>query len=464
MALPAKAGLYDPDFEHDACGLGFIATLNRRASREVVDQALQILSNLTHRGAAGCDPCTGDGAGMLLQLPHAYFAAECAALGIRLPPPGDYGVANCFLSRNPSRRRQQEAIVEAAVLHHRQELLGWRDVPVDTSALGPLARDSMPTLRQLFIGRRVEPQAFERVLYVIRNRCTRIDPSDDCYISSCSSKTIVYKGLMLAEQLAPFYRDLNDPRVVSRLAMVHSRFSTNTFPSWERAHPFRLICHNGEINTLNGNRSWMRAREAMLASEHFSRAIEDLKPIIRPGGSDSAQLDNVVEFLLASGRSLPHVMMMLIPEAFAENAQMPPDVRAFYEYHACLIEPWDGPAVVCFTDGERIGAILDRNGLRPGKFVVTHDGLVVLASEFGVLDIDPARITEKGRLQPGKMFLVDTAEGRLIPDAEVKSQVATRRPYRVWLDENRIDIAQLPPVEAAHPRSGDELTRMQQAF
>ncbi|HME90545.1 MAG TPA: glutamate synthase central domain-containing protein, partial [Myxococcaceae bacterium] len=463
MALPAKAGLYDPDFEHDACGLGFIATLNRRANREVVSQALQILANLTHRGAAGCDPCTGDGAGILLQLPHEYFAAECAALGIRLPPPGDYGVANCFLSPNPARRRQQEAIVEASVLHHRQELLGWRDVPVQVSALGPLARDSMPALRQLFIGRKVEPSAFERVLYVIRNRCTRIDPSDDCYISSCSSKTIVYKGLMLAEQLALFYQDLMDPRVISRLAMVHSRFSTNTFPSWERAHPFRLICHNGEINTLNGNRSWMRAREAMLASEHFSD-IEDLRPIIRPGGSDSAALDNVVEFLLASGRSLPHVMMMLIPEAFAENAHLPAELRAFYEYHACLVEPWDGPAVVCFSDGDRIGAILDRNGLRPGKFVVTHDGLVVLASEFGVLDIDPARIVEKGRLQPGKIFLVDTTEGRLIPDAEVKTQVAIRRPYRVWLDENRIDISQLPKAAEVAPLAAGELTRMQQAF
>jgi len=463
VALPAKVGLYDPSFEHDACGLGFVATLDRRPSREVVSQALQILSNLTHRGAAGCDPCTGDGAGILIQLPHAYFASECATLGIPLPPAGDYGVANCFLSQNPSRRRQQEAIVEASVLHHRQELLGWRDVPVDVAALGPLARDSMPTLRQLFIGRRGPAESFERVLYVIRNRCTRIDPSDDCYIASCSSKTIVYKGLMLAEQLAPFYRDLNDPRVVSRLAMVHSRFSTNTFPSWDRAHPFRLIAHNGEINTLNGNRSWMRAREALLSSEHFTD-IEDLKPIIRPGGSDSAALDNVVEFLLASGRSLPHVMMMLIPEAFAENPHMPPEVRAFYEYHACLVEPWDGPAVVCFTDGERIGATLDRNGLRPGKFVVTHDGLVVLASEFGVLDIDPARITEKGRLQPGKMFLVDTTEGRLVSDSEVKHQAATRRPYRAWLDENRIDLAQLPRVENASPVVGDELIRMQRAF
>ncbi|HXN41318.1 MAG TPA: glutamate synthase central domain-containing protein, partial [Myxococcaceae bacterium] len=313
------------------------------------------------------------------------------------------------------------------------------------------------------IARRGAAESFERVLYVIRNRCTRIDSSDDSYIASCSSKTIVYKGLMLAEQLAPFYRDLNDPRVVSRLAMVHSRFSTNTFPSWDRAHPFRLIAHNGEINTLNGNRSWMRAREALLSSEVFSD-IEDLKPIIRPGGSDSAALDNVVEFLLASGRSLPHVMMMLIPEAFAENPHMPPEVRAFYEYHACLVEPWDGPAVVCFTDGERIGATLDRNGLRPGKFVVTHDGLVVLASEFGVLDIDPGRITEKGRLQPGKMFLVDTTEGRLIADSEVKHQAATLRPYRAWLDENRIDLAQLPRVENVSPIVGDELVRMQRAF
>jgi len=464
MSLPSRQGLYDPAFEHDACGLGFVATLDGRASRAVMSQALEILRNLTHRGAAGCDPCTGDGAGILIQLPHGYYRAECEKLGIAFPGAGNYGVANCFLSQNPTRRRQQEAVVEEAVLHHRQRILGWRDVPIDPAALGPLARESMPTMRQLFIGREGPVEAFERVLYMIRNRCTRVEPSDDCYISSCSSKTVVYKGLMLAEQLAAFYRDLSDPRVVSRLAMVHSRFSTNTFPSWDRAHPFRLSAHNGEINTLNGNRSWMRARESMLSSDRFSQDIEDLKPIIRPGGSDSAALDNVVEFLLASGRSLPHVMMMLIPEAFSENPYLSPELRAFYEYHACLIEPWDGPAAVCFTDGDLIGATLDRNGLRPGKLVVTRDGLVLLASEFGVLELDPARIQDKGRLQPGKMFLVDTREGRVIPDEEIKQQVATRRPYRAWLDANRIDLSELAPARCEQSPSPEELIRLQRAF
>ena len=483
MALPPRQGLYDPAFEHDACGLGFVATLERKATHAVVAEALEILANLTHRGAAGCDPCTGDGAGVLLQIPHDLYEQEQRARGLTLPRRGDYAVATCFLSRNPSRRRRQEAILEAAVLHHGQSVLGWRDVPTDAAAIGPVARESMPTIRQLFIGREATQEAFERVLFMIRKRAGRTASTsgaspegDEFYLTSCSSKTVVYKGLMLAEQLAAFYPDLSDPRAVSRLAMVHSRFSTNTFPTWERAHPFRLIAHNGEINTLSGNRAWMSAREPMLESELFGDAIEDFKPIIRPGGSDSASLDNVVDFLVASGRSLPHVMMMLVPEAFVADPhsdaghvalgdpQMSAEKRAFYEYHGCLVEPWDGPAALTFTDGDLIGAMLDRNGLRPAKYVVTSDGLVVLASEFGVLDLDPARVVQKGRVQPGKMFLVDTEKGRLVSDDEIKHQVATQRPYRAWVEENKIELAQLPEAKVLYALGEPEIARLQQVF
>src|SRR5262249_35568572 len=326
-------------------------------------------------------PCTGDGAGILLQIPHELYAS-----GIRLPARGDYAVAMCFFSQNPSRRRRQEAILEAAVLHHGQRVLGWRDVPISPAALGPMARDSMPRIRQLFIGREAPPADFERTCFMMRKRAGRTAAQelggDDFYLASLSSRTVVYKGLMLAEQVGAFYPDLVDPLAVSVLAMVHSRFSTNTFPSWDRAHPFRLIAHNGEINTLSGNRAWMAAREPLLASGLFGAHIEDFKPIIRAGGSDSAHLDTVFGFRAASGPSRPHVMRMLVPKAFAGDPDMPPEERAFYEYHACLVEPWDGPAAVTFTDGEFVGAMLDRNGLRPAKYVVT-DELVVLASELG---------------------------------------------------------------------------------
>jgi glutamate synthase (NADPH/NADH) large chain len=471
MSLPPRQGLYDPAHEHDACGLGFVATLDRRASHEVVSQALEILANLTHRGAAGCDPCTGDGAGILLQLPHDLYKAVGSKDAITLPDRGDYAVAMCFLSPEPARRRRMEAILESAVLHHGQRVLGWRDVPVDAGAIGPMARASMPAIRQLFIGRNkaaTARDAFERVLFMIRKRAGRTASiqlgGDDFYVSSCSSKTVVYKGLMLAEQVAAFYPDLADRRAISRLAMVHSRFSTNTFPTWERAHPFRYLAHNGEINTLNGNKAWMRAREALLESPLFGEHIEDFKPIIRPGGSDSASLDNVVDFLVASGRSLPHVMMMLVPEAFAEDTAMDPEKRAFYEYHGCLVEPWDGPAALAFTDGDLIGAMLDRNGLRPAKYAVTDDGLVVLASELGVLELDPAKVTQKGRVQPGKMFLVDTREGRIISDDEIKHRVATQRPYRAWLDENKIDLADLPPVKSPYALAPEDVRRLEQVF
>ncbi|HEX9297322.1 MAG TPA: glutamate synthase large subunit [Polyangiaceae bacterium] len=464
MPLPRRQGLYDPAFEHDACGLGFVATLSGKPSHAIVEQGLEILENLTHRGAAGCDPCTGDGAGVTLQIPHEFYARDLASDGIELPSPGDYGVAMCFFSGDPARCRHHQAILEGAVMHHGQRVIGWRSVPTDVSALGPIARSVQPSLWQLFIGRNCPADSFERMMYVIRKRAGRAANSDEFYIASCSSRSVVYKGLMLAEQVAAFYRDLSDERTVSKLCMVHSRFSTNTFPAWERAHPYRRIAHNGEINTLRGNSAWMSAREALLRSDFFKEAIEDFRPIVRTGGSDSAALDNVVDFLLASGRSLPHVMMMLVPEAWAHDPDMLPEKKGFYEYHGCLVEPWDGPAALCFTDGDLIGATLDRNGLRPAKWVVTSDGLVVLASEFGVLDIEPSRIIQKGRLQPGKMFLVDTIERRVVSDPEIKKRVATQKPYAAWVAENKIDLSSLEDVPSLYTIPYDELITLQQAF
>jgi glutamate synthase (NADPH) large chain len=466
MPLPPRQGLYDPEFEKDNCGLGFVATLKREATHQVVSQAIEILRNLTHRGAAGCDPCTGDGAGILLQIPHQLYASVPLERGTGrpLPAPGEYGVATCFLATDPARRRSQEAILEASVLHHGQSVLGWRDVPMNVKALGDIARATCPTIRQLFIGRNGPADVFERMLFMIRKRAGRTAASEDFYVASCSSRTVVYKGLMLAEQLSDFYTDLSDPRAVSRLALVHSRFSTNTFPTWDRAHPFRLLAHNGEINTLRGNRTWMAAREWLLKSDHWGDNIEDFRPIIRPGGSDSAALDNVADFLVASGRSLPHVMMMLVPEAWVDDPDMSDEKKAFYEYHGCLIEPWDGPAALCFTDGKQIGATLDRNGLRPAKYVVTSDGTVVVASELGVLEFDPSKVIEKGRLQPGKMFLVDTDEGRIVSDDEVKRKVAIQKPYRRWLNANKIDVASLPPADEVPELSAEEHTRLRHAF
>ena len=466
MPLPPRQGLYDPAFEHDACGLGFVATLNRKATHQVVTQALEILQNLTHRGAAGCDPCTGDGAGILLQVPHDTYAEEIVRdrRRYRLPPPGDYGVAMVFLSQVPAKRREHEALLESAVLHHGQTVIGWRDVPLDLGALGDLGRSTCPSIRMLFIGRECPQERFEEVLFMIRKRAGRTANDDEFYIASCSSKTVVYKGLMLAEQVSAFYPDLYSERTTSRLAMVHSRFSTNTFPTWSLAHPFRRIAHNGEINTLRGNRAWMAAREPLLASEVWGSSIEDFLPIIRPGGSDSAALDNVVDFLVASGRSLPHVMMMLVPEAWEKDPSMSEDEKAFYEFHGNLIEPWDGPAALCFTDGSLIGATLDRNGLRPAKYVVTTDGLVVLASEVGVLRLDPSTILHKGRLQPGKMFLVDTTAGRVISDEEIKAEVVTRRPYKEWVADTKIDLQSLPQAAPPPPPTEDALHRLQRLF
>jgi glutamate synthase (NADPH/NADH) large chain len=459
--------MYDPTLERDACGLGFIADLKRPASHEVVARGIQILRRLAHRGAAGSDPYTGDGAGILMHIPHAHYERVLGRAGVELPNPGDYGVAQCFLSRDPRVRAAEVRVIEDAVRHHNQKVIGWRDIPVDPSVLGPIARRSMPVLRQLFIGRMCPSSVFERTLFMIRKRASsraREAALESFYIASLSSKTVVYKGLALPERLDAFYLDLREEETKSRMALVHSRFSTNTFPTWERAHPYRRIAHNGEINTLRGNVTWMSAREPLLESKVFGEHLADFKPIIRPGGSDSASLDNVVDFLVASGRSIPHVMMMLVPEAWEGQPEMPGERRAFYEYHASVVEPWDGPAALCFTDGVYIGATLDRNGLRPLKYVVTESGFVVAASELGVVDFEDDDVVEKGRLQPGRMLLVDLAKGRVVGDEEIKREVASREPYAQWLADNKIDVRALPAGQPRPTIDTDERRRLMRAF
>ncbi len=445
------------------CGLGFVAELHRAPSHDVVVKGLEILRRLKHRGAAGADPASGDGAGILIQIPHAFYERVMGRLGVELPNAGDYGVAQVFLSRDPSRRVAQMRHLEDTVRYHNQKVIGWRDVPVEPNVIGHLAERSRPVMRQLFIGRVCDVSAFERTLFMIRKRAGRVasKEGDDFYVASCSSRTVVYKGLALPERLADFYLDLQQEEVKSSIALVHSRFSTNTFPTWERAHPYRYIAHNGEINTLRGNQTWMSAREPLLESSLFAEHLGDFKPIIRPGGSDSASLDNVVDFLVAGGRPIAHVMMMLVPEAWATQTDMPDDRRAFYEYQGALVEPWDGPAALLFTDGAVIGATLDRNGLRPAKYVVTRGGLVVVASELGVLDVAPEDVVEKGRLMPGKMLLVDTARGKILRDDEIKSEVASRRPYASWIAESKIELAKLPLIPSLYTL--DRETRLQQA-
>jgi len=470
--LPHAQGLYDSRCEHDACGIGFVASISGRKSHDIVRKGIQVLLNLAHRGACGCDPETGDGAGVLIQIPHQFFVRECEKLGFTLPEPGKYGVGMTFLPVERHQRLQCEGFLERIVREEGLTLLGWRDTPVYASAIGRVARASQPYIQQIFVRRAagVDEDAFERKLYVVRKRAENeirdsgIAGAEMFYIPSLSCRTIVYKGLMLAPQITNFYRELADPEVVSALCLVHQRFSTNTFPSWQRAHPYRYVAHNGEINTLRGNVNWMQARQSLLQSPLFGDDLKKLYPIIAPDGSDSANFDNVVELLLQTGRSLPHVMAMLIPEAWAGNPHMKPEKRAFYEYHACLMEPWDGPAAIAFTDGRVIGATLDRNGLRPGRYVVTHDDLVVMASEAGVLDIAPEQVKKKGRLQPGKMFLVDTVEGRIISDAEIKQKLASQQPYAQWLEENQITIDQLPEPSRMHFPDAETLLRRQRAF
>jgi glutamate synthase domain-containing protein 2/glutamate synthase domain-containing protein 1/glutamate synthase domain-containing protein 3 len=448
-----KQGLYDPRFEHDACGVGFVANIKGVKSHDIVQKGLQVLQNLTHRGACGCDPLTGDGAGILMQVPHEFLKKACRGLRIALPDAGEYGVGMVFLPPDINERNACTKLFEQMVREEGQKLLGWRTVPTDPSQCGPLAREVMPEIRQIFIGRGAgveNADALERKLYVIRKRVERevreagLRDSESFYVSSLSSRTIVYKGLLLPEQIPQFYLDLVDPAMVTALALVHQRFSTNTMPSWDRAHPYRFLAHNGEINTLRGNENWVRAREQMFASPLFGDDIEKLLPIIEEAGSDSAKFDNALELLVRTGRSLPHAVMMMIPEAWQKHESMSDTKRAFYQYHACLMEPWDGPASIAFTDGRLIGAVLDRNGLRPSRYVVTKDGFVVMASEVGVLDIAPDNVLHKDRLQPGRMFLVDTENGRIVGDEEIKEGMAARQPYRQWLDQHLVALGTLP--------------------
>ncbi len=470
--LPPAQGLYNPAHEHDACGIGFVASIGGHKSHDIIQKGIQVLLNLAHRGACGCDPETGDGAGVLIQIPHQFFARECEKLGFALPKAGTYGVGMTFLPVEKHQRLQCEGILERILREEGLSLIGWRDTPVYASAIGRVARASQPYIQQIFVkcAPGMDEDAFERKLYVVRKRAENevresgMEDAEMFYIPSLSCRTIVYKGLLQASQITNFYRELSDPDAVSALCLVHQRFSTNTFPSWDRAHPYRYVAHNGEINTLRGNVNWMQARQSLLQSPLFGDDIKKLHPIIAPNGSDSANFDNAVELLLQAGRSLPHVMAMLIPEAWSGNPHMKPEKRAFYEYHACLMEPWDGPAAMAFTDGRVIGATLDRNGLRPGRYVVTHDDLVVMASEAGVLDIAPEQVKRKGRLQPGKMFLVDTVEGRIVSDKEIKQKLSSRQPYAEWVKENQITIDQLPDPTRMHHPDAETLLRRQRAF
>ena len=475
-SIPPRQGLYDPAHEHDACGVGFVVNIKGVRSHDILQKGLEVLDNLTHRGACGCDPRTGDGAGVLMQIPHEFLAREAAQLGFTLPAPGEYGVGQVFLPLDPERRKAAEAVVERVVREEGQRLLGWRTVPVVESACGDIARLGLPAVRQVFIGRGegiADAEALERKLYVIRKAITGasasmpLEEGELFYFCSLSAATVVYKGQLISTQIPQFYPDLRDPEVKTALAMVHQRFSTNTFPSWDRAHPYRFLSHNGEINTLRGNINWMAARQGQFASPLFGDDMQKLLPIIEASGSDSSTFDNCLELLVRTGRSLPHAVMMMIPEAWQNDELMSAGKRAFYEYHSSLMEPWDGPASITFTDGRRIGAVLDRNGLRPSRYTVTKDGMVVMASEAGVLDIPPAQVERKGRLQPGRMFFIDTVEGRIVEDEEIKATMAAHQPYRQWLDENLSDLDLLPEPPNAPAISSfeaEDLPRQQQAF
>src|SRR5579871_6840892 len=469
MGRDGRQGLYDPRNEHDACGVGFVANIKGRKSHDIVRRGLQILLNLNHRGAVGADPLVGDGVGCLLQIPDALFRDWADKKGVTLPPPGEYGVAMCFLPQEAEAREFAVRQFEHFVAVEGQTLIGWRDVPTNPDGLGKLVLEEMPLIRQAVIARGdgvKDQDAFERKLLVIRKQTQNplerqaqihdLPELTDLYMPSCSSRTIVYKGLLLARQLGTFYRDLTNPLTESALSLVHQRFATNTFPSWKRCHPFRFIAHNGEINTVRGNMNWMNARRRTLESDLLGADLDKMWPLMLESDPDTAKLDNALELLLAGGYPLAHAMMMLIPEAWAGNPLMDPERRAFYEYHAALMEPWDGPAAIAFTDGRQIGATLDRNGLRPARYVITDDDRVILASEAGVLPVTEEQIRHKWRLQPGKMLLIDLEQGRIISDDEIKQQLAAEHPYEAWLQATQFKLADLPepPAPTAHPGGG----------
>ena len=469
-ALPPRQGLYDPANEHDACGVGFVADIKGRKSHDIIEQGLTILDRLTHRGAVGADPKAGDGAGMLMQIPDAFFRA---VVDFELPPAGHYAVGMAFLPPEEAPRAAIESVLDRFIEEEGLKVLGWRRVPVDNRDLGESVRPTEPAIRQVFIGHSdncPDQDAFERKLFVIRKsadnyiRESNLDDRHFYYTSSMSSRTIVYKGMLLASQVGTYYQDLKDERVVSALALVHQRFSTNTFPTWDLAHPFRMIAHNGEINTLRGNVNWMAARRQSMASRVLGEDLDKIWPLIPEGQSDSACFDNALELLVMGGYSLVHAMMLLIPEAWGGNKLMDEKRRSFYEYHAALMEPWDGPAAVAFTDGRQIGATLDRNGLRPARYLITTDDRVVMASEMGVLDIPEEKIAKKWRLQPGKMFLIDMEQGRIIDDEELKQQLAAAKPYRTWLDKTQIHLDELPAAVGTMAPDAETLLDRQQAF
>ncbi|MCZ6632967.1 MAG: glutamate synthase subunit alpha, partial [bacterium] len=474
FGYPPKKGLYNPAYEREACGIGFVVHIHGEQSNKIVRLSLDALVCLDHRGARGCEDNTGDGAGMLIQVPHKFLSHACDGLGISLPEPGHYGVGMVFFTDTEDRdlRHQCQQRFEAIVQEEGQTVLGWRKVPTDNFYLGPTSRGSEPVIWQIFIGRSPDLQdqmAFERKLYIIRKRISNairyngIDPN--FYIPSLSSRTIVYKGMLTPMQVKEFYPDLDDPLMETAIALFHSRFSTNTFPSWERSHPYRYMIHNGEINTVRGNQNWMKTRQAMLASELFGDDLPKIFPILDEDGSDSAVFDNCLEFLSLSGRSLPHAAMMMIPEPWENHESMDPDRRAFYEYHSCLMEPWDGPASIAFTDGSLVAASLDRNGFRPSRYYITKDDIMVLASETGVIDIPPERVAFKGRLQPGRILLIDTEEGRIISNDEAKARIVAEHPYKEWLDTYMVSLEDLPAVELKEPPKDHEaILQRQQAF
>ena len=469
---PAK-GLYDPQYEHDSCGVGFVVDIKGRKSHKIVSNALTILKNLIHRGACGCEENTGDGVGILTQTPDKFFQRVCKELNINLPEFGHYGAGLIFLPNDPAQSQRCQEILENIVMEEGQEVLGWRDVPTDDSSIGPTAKSGEPTFKQIFIGRGSEIKddaSFERKLYVIRKLAEHaiwssdLSEQDRFYVPSLSYRTFLYKGMLTGPQIEPMFPDLNEPDFESAMALVHQRFSTNTFPAWKLAHPFRYIAHNGEINTARGNANWMRARESLCESSLFGDDLKKLFPVVIEGGSDSATFDNVMEFLHMTGRPLPHALLMMIPEAWSGHDTMDAERKAFYEYHACLMEPWDGPASVAFLDGEVIGAVLDRNGLRPSRYYVTKDDMVVMASEVGVLDIPPENVLIKDRLHPGRIFMVDTKQGRIIDDEELKKEFAKEHPYGDWLKEHLIPIEKLPIPKSIHGSDADTLLQRQQAF
>src|SRR5258705_12360016 len=471
---PPAQGLYDPKNEHDACGVGFVVDIKGRRSNASVGKALEVLIHVKHRAAVGCEANAGDGAGILIQTPDAFFRK---AVSFTLPNAGSYGVGLVFLPRDERDRETIRNVITTVVQEEGAAVLGWRDVPNDNSLIGDSAKATQPVFQHLFIAAphavktAEDRQSFERKLYVIRKRIEHAADSVSInalsrrffYIVSLSANTLTYKGMLTARQLAPMFPDLSDTSLESCLALVHQRFSTNTFPSWPLAHPYRYVAHNGEINTLRGNINWMRARQGLLESDLLGDDANKVMPVLREVGSDTAIFDNVLEFLTMTGRSLPHAILMMIPEPWSGNDTMDPDRKAFYEYHSSLMEPWDGPASIAFTDGTVIGAVLDRNGLRPSRYYVTKDDIVVMASEVGVLDIPAEDVLVKERLHPGRIFLVDTAKGRIVDDDEIKRELAAQHPYRQWLAGNIIDINDLPAARAEQPDHETVLKR-QQAF